>query len=160
MFENMFKAIWDKHASIKSFQQHRNYNPYLSEDTKKLMKDRDNLRKRATNENNNDLFEQYKIKRNLVKKCLQKDKKEYYERKFNIENNKTTKNTSTWKKTRTRFIIIYLFSKFQIKMRCEKDYIPMPKFMTIRLQRLVAADKSLEHPADTFSGPYIRLSAA
>ena len=55
------------------------------------MKDRDNLKKRATNQNNNDLFEQYKIKRNLVKKCLQKDKKEYYERKFNIENNKTTK---------------------------------------------------------------------
>ena len=92
LFETKFKAILDKHAPIKIFQQFRNYVPYLSENTKNLMKERDNLKKIATSENNNELFKEYKVKRNLVKKYLEKDKKDYFDKKFNSENNKTTKN--------------------------------------------------------------------
>ena len=39
VFENMFRNILDSHAPIKVFQMRKNYTPYLSEETKTLMKE-------------------------------------------------------------------------------------------------------------------------
>ena len=65
-FSHIFTKILDKHAPIKTFQQHKNYVPFLSKETKIAMKNRDELKKKATTENNSHLFAQYKLERNMI----------------------------------------------------------------------------------------------
>ena len=58
------------------------------------MKERDDLKKAATNEENPDIFNAYKVKRNQAKQMQLNDKKEYYKQKFSTrdgENKPTTK---------------------------------------------------------------------
>ena len=78
---------------LKIIQQRKNYVPFLSADTKKLMKKRDEIKKRATTENDPvykvQLFKEYRSVRNSVKKHQLKDKKSYYDRKFDMKHNST-----------------------------------------------------------------------
>ena len=48
-FENKFKDILDKHAPIKVFQTRKNYSPYMSDTTKKLVKARNSWKEVAAN---------------------------------------------------------------------------------------------------------------
>jgi hypothetical protein len=48
MFQDVFCTILDKHAPVKIFQVRNNYVPYLSEDMKRLMVERDALKEEAT----------------------------------------------------------------------------------------------------------------
>ena len=43
-FESCFKGIIDKHAPIKTFQMYKHYLPYLSEQTKALIKERKEMK--------------------------------------------------------------------------------------------------------------------
>ena len=74
-FRNEFNAILDVHAPIKTIQIRRRYCPYLSEETKLLMKDRDVLHKEATKHGDPDLLKEFKEKAKEVKKAVEKDKK-------------------------------------------------------------------------------------
>ena len=64
-FETMFKEIIDKYAKIKVFQQRKNYIPYLSCETKALIKEKNVVRNEAIKTNDVNLMKEAK--------CLSKD---------------------------------------------------------------------------------------
>ena len=75
--------VLDKHAPVKIIQNRVNYQPYISEDIKKEMAERDNLKEKAANSGNPDDYENYKAKRNLVTYKIRSAEKDYYSEKFN-----------------------------------------------------------------------------
>ena len=120
IFENKFTRIYDKHAPIRVIQQHRNYVPYLSDATKELMNERDELKKSATKEDDlerkNALYNEYKIKRNLVQKCQRNDKKEYYKEKFDNQINNDSSTKEIWKTVRETLKMTKNLAPKQIKV--------------------------------------------
>ena len=78
LFQEIFTQVLDKHAPVKMFQTRKNYVPYLSEDMKRLLKERDVLKEEATKTGDKVLFEEYKKKRNLIKGNLAKEKLKHY----------------------------------------------------------------------------------
>ena len=61
VFEERFTEILDFHAPVKIFQTRNNYVPYLSEETKMIMEERDALKKAATENMDEVLFKEFKI---------------------------------------------------------------------------------------------------
>ena len=49
VFKESFKHVLDKHAPIKTFQMRKHYSPFVSDNTKALMKERNTLKELATN---------------------------------------------------------------------------------------------------------------
>ena len=94
VFEQMFSRVLDRHAPRKIFQTRKNYVPFLSDETKNLMKERDALKEEATQYGDEDLWKEYKKLRNQVKRQLTKDKTNYYKNKF-YDNKMTVK--QAWK---------------------------------------------------------------
>ena len=94
MFQNIFNSVLDKHAPIKVFQIRKNYVPFLSKETKLLMKERDILKTEATKTNDPVLLEEYRIKRNIVKDNVKLDRENYSMRKFDT---KYTSSKNMWK---------------------------------------------------------------
>ena len=76
-FQNIFKTILDKHAPMKTFQIRKHYIPYLSEETKLLMEERDALKQEATYHQDGVLLYEYKKKRNEFKESVEADRKKY-----------------------------------------------------------------------------------
>ena len=72
----------DNHAPMKVFQTRRNYNPWLSDDTKVLIKQREELKEQAAQDGKQETFNEYKKLRNRIKKILKKEEPKYYENKF------------------------------------------------------------------------------
>ena len=60
-FENVFKEILDKHAPITTFQMHRNYSPYISQETKNKIKRRNHLKEEAVKTENKELEREAKL---------------------------------------------------------------------------------------------------
>ena len=81
-FQQEFGQILDRHAPLKIFQSRNHYLPYLSAETKILMRERDALKEEATKGEDASLFEEYKRKRNEVKSRLKTEEAEFYENKF------------------------------------------------------------------------------
>ena len=86
MFSGIFGSILNKHAPLKVFQVRNNYSPWLSKETKELIKVRNTLRKEASEESCNVKYENYKKLRNNINQRLEKDRKDYYRSKFYQEN--------------------------------------------------------------------------
>ena len=84
-FQDLFSQVLDRHAPIKVFQSRKNYVPYLSDEIKILMSERDALKEEATKHGDSELMREYRIKRNEVKERLPKEKKEYYAKKLHDE---------------------------------------------------------------------------
>ena len=82
VFEERFTEILDFHAPVKIFQTRNNYVPYLSEETKMIMEERDALKKAATENMDEALFKEFKIKRNEVKMRLRLDEENYHKTRF------------------------------------------------------------------------------
>ena len=82
VFEEKFLEILDFHAPIKIFQTRKNYVPYLSEETKMLMRERDTLKKAATERLDEVLMKEFKKKRNEVKNRLKMDETKYHKERF------------------------------------------------------------------------------
>ena len=85
-FQEIFGSILDKHAPVKVFQIRKHYVPYLSEETKLLMEERDCLKNEATVKKDEILLEEFKKKRNEVKVRCKIDQKEYIKKEFEEEN--------------------------------------------------------------------------
>ena len=81
-FEELFGSILDKHAPVKVFQIRKHYVPYLSEETKLLMEERNCLKDEATLNGDEILLEEFKRKRNEVKVKSQDDQEEYIKKEF------------------------------------------------------------------------------
>ena len=86
IFTKVFTEVLDKHAPIKTIQNRTNYVPYITDDIKALMKERNILKIEATKTGSSQIFNNYKIKRNLVTTKLKDAKTKYYKSKFS-ENN-------------------------------------------------------------------------
>ena len=82
VFEQSFKDILDKHAPIKTFQMRKHYSPYVSDNTKRLMEERNNLKKEAVAEGNKVAEKEFKKKGKEIKKALINDEKLYYQKDF------------------------------------------------------------------------------
>ena len=76
LFEYEFCAILDFHAPIKTIQIRNNYCPYLSEETKIEIANRNALKKAATKTGDPLLLREYKNKVKSVKKAVKNDKKQ------------------------------------------------------------------------------------
>ena len=85
-FQDQFGKILDLHAPIKIFQTRKHYVPFLSDETKQLIEERNALKKVATNTQDEVLFKEFRIKRNVVKKRLENDEENYHKNKFHDPN--------------------------------------------------------------------------
>ena len=94
VFQEKFLDILNHYAPIKIFQTRKHYVPFLSEETKKLIEERDALKKAATEKQDKVLFKEFRIKRNEIKKRLPIDEEYYHKNKFNDPNIDTRK---AWK---------------------------------------------------------------
>ena len=82
VFEKEFKAILDKHAPVKIFQMRKNYAPFVSEDTKKIMEARDSWKKIAVKFGYKGAQKTARKLGKEIKKALKSDKKEYFQKDF------------------------------------------------------------------------------
>ena len=81
-FEIQFRAILDKHAPVTTFQMRKNYSPFLTAETKELIKGRDSWKEIATK---NGYKSAHKIAKSLgkeIKKAVLNDEKEYFKKDF------------------------------------------------------------------------------
>ena len=83
-----------RHAPVKIFQTRTNYLPYLSDDVKRLMEERKALKEEASRTGDADLFEEYKLKRNMIKMSLPTEEERFYKEKLSTEKITTKK---AWK---------------------------------------------------------------
>ena len=81
-FKEIFCHILDRHAPCKVIQSRSNYVPYLSSDTKQLMKYRDAIKEEATKQADPDLFKNFKRLRNKVRQNIILDRLSYYQNQF------------------------------------------------------------------------------
>ena len=82
VFKDIFGHALDRHAPRKIFQTRKNYVPYLSEETKLLMAERDALQEEATKHGDRELMKEYKKLRNKVRHQLPKEQPDYYKKMF------------------------------------------------------------------------------
>ena len=81
-FKNIFCNIIENHAPMKIFQNRKNYAPWLSDATKKLRNDRDNLKEESTSSQDPEVLRKYRAARNNIKSKNKLEKKEYYQDRF------------------------------------------------------------------------------
>ena len=99
-FQERFLDILDYYAPIKIFQTRKHYVPYLSDDTKELMDERDALKNIATENKDETLFSEFRSKRNEVKKRLALDETKYHQSRLNdpsLDAKKAWKKQCIWK---------------------------------------------------------------
>ena len=89
--------ILDKMAPIKVFQVRTNYAPWLSSNTKDLMKKRDSAQKKASETNLNEDWRTYKGLRNRVNNILKTEKKSWQTEKLKEASGDISKTWSTVK---------------------------------------------------------------
>ena len=75
-FRNEFCAILDLHAPVRTVQMRKKYCPYLTEERKFEIADRNALQKEASKTGDIVLMKEYKNKAKLVKKGVENDKKQ------------------------------------------------------------------------------------
>jgi hypothetical protein len=90
LFEETFRNILDIHAPIKTFQMRKYYSPYVSDRTKLLMKERNELKEEATNSGNKESEKEYKKKGKAIKKAIGEDEREYYGKDFGDNSDSST----------------------------------------------------------------------
>ena len=91
--------ILDKMAPIKNIQVRTKYAPWMSQNTKNKMNERDEAQKKAADTKSNDDWLRYKVLRNSVNTILKSEKKRWQETKLeNFGNDSSTvwKNLKLW----------------------------------------------------------------
>lgn len=99
LLTNNLTEILDKMCPVKLIQIRSKYSPWLSEETKLLMKNRDEAQKAATLTNKNEDWNNYKKLRNKINNRLKVEKKNWQRRKLdNCESDpsRTWKNVKGW----------------------------------------------------------------
>ena len=81
-FTRIFNKIIDNHAPIKIFLTRNNYALWLSEKTKRIMKERDRLKCTSKESQDINVLKQYRKLRNQIKEINKKEEKEYYMKEF------------------------------------------------------------------------------
>ena len=81
-FERSFRAILDKHAPVTTFQVRKNYQPYLTKETKDLIKGRDSWKEVATKRGYKSAHKIAKVLGKEIKKAVKNDEREYFKKDF------------------------------------------------------------------------------
>ena len=81
-FRSAFNRISEQHAPIKSFRVKERFNPWINSDVVEMMYERDHLKKKAVNTNNEALWYKYRSLRNQITLKIRNNKKEYYQKKL------------------------------------------------------------------------------
>ena len=74
IFTHKLTEILDRHAPVKVFQTRTNFAPWLSEETKQLMQERDRAQIWASSSSRKEDWSNYRVLRNKVTKKLKIDK--------------------------------------------------------------------------------------
>ena len=74
-FQSLFSEILNRHAPVKTFQMRKNYLPYLSQNTKSLIKEINILFKKATMEGNREKHSKSKEMSKQIKKEIKRERK-------------------------------------------------------------------------------------
>ena len=82
IFSGIFGTILNRHAPLKVFQVRNNYAPWISAETKEMIKTRDKLQKEAVDENCSEKYREYKCLRNIINSRLPSDEINHYKSKF------------------------------------------------------------------------------
>jgi hypothetical protein len=86
IFQEEFGKILENHAPVKVLQTRNHYLPYLSDETKLLMEERNALKEEATKLSDDQLFNEDKRKRTEVKARLEKEEIEFHKNKLHDAN--------------------------------------------------------------------------
>ena len=81
-FMNLFSAVCDKHAPIKKLTVRSLKAPWLDEELRNLMRERDLLKRSAIMSGNVADWQAYRSLRNIITKLNRQKKKYYYHSKF------------------------------------------------------------------------------
>ena len=81
-FSTIFARILDNHAPVKIFQTRKNYSPWLSEEIKEIMKERNKLKIESITSDDPNILKRFKELRNKVKTKLSSAESAYYRKKF------------------------------------------------------------------------------
>ena len=96
-FQHKFKEILDYYAPVRTIQHRRNYCPYLSNETKEILKERNILQKEASISGDAILLQEFKIKAREAKKAVMKDKRLGQQ----ISLSKSVSSKQAWKSARS-----------------------------------------------------------
>ena len=78
IFSVIYSNVFDNHAAIKVFQNRKNYAPWLSDETKELIKKRNELKARSRVSSDPHQLYQYRRLRNTIRNRLKYEKINYY----------------------------------------------------------------------------------
>ena len=81
-FKEIFSHALDRHAPLKVFQTRRHYVPYLSNESKLIMQERDAVKEEATKYGDETLLKEFKKLRNKARRSIIKDKENYFKNSF------------------------------------------------------------------------------
>lgn len=82
---NMFISVANKHAPIRSKRVRNKRSPWLTSELRKLIINRDKLKRQAVISNDLELWDKFKKERNRMKNKIRRAKVDYYQ--SQIENN-------------------------------------------------------------------------
>ena len=77
-WEDMVTSVINKHMPLKTKRMRKKYSPWLNESIFELMKQRDNIKRRAIRQKSEYLWKEYKKLRNKVTFVIRKTKRQYY----------------------------------------------------------------------------------
>ena len=131
VFQEQFGHVLDCHAPRKIFQTRKNYVPFISEETKMLMAERDALLEEATKQGDEELMKEYKKLRNKVRHQLPKDQPTYYKNKFHDDNMTVRK---AWKLAYE--LLGKVNNKSPTKIKHENEIISSPKALASAFSKI------------------------
>ena len=145
-FREIFGAILKNHAPVKIFQNRKNYAPWLSEETKQLMKKRNQLKIQSRTNNDPSILTQYKQWRNKIKNRLKYEKLNYYKNKFH---NEKLDKKQVWKTTYEYLGNVKNLSPTQILINGNLSSSPKDiaeEFNNVFIDKVKNLKKSLQGP--------------
>lgn len=109
-----FEQLLNLHAPLKLIQCRKSYVPWLSEDTKRLFKQRDDMKNRANSSRSTSDITAFRQFRNYVNRCKNRNKKEYIKSK--IENTRLSNDSNLmWKNIKSLLQMNQNYTPTQLK---------------------------------------------
>ena len=91
LLSSKLTSILDRLAPVKKIQIRSQYVPWLTNETKKLMQDRDDAQKHASNTQSGENWQAYKHLRNTVNNRLKSEKRNWLTHQFDEKSNDSSK---------------------------------------------------------------------
>ena len=148
IFTGVYTKILDKHAPLKVIQNRCNYVPYISNELKCQMKQRDLLKKSAAQSGDTDTYKEYQKVRNEVTTKLKTAEAEYYRSKFKETSDSKTLWTTAYqvlRKNRSDFPSQMMFGTKLLSKPLEIANA-MNQFFVDKISKLKEEPRRLDEP--------------